>query len=175
MCGCVGTRPPTEQPSYRVCVYPTSPAHPPDASGCVQPRNDHYGIAFVCPNNQEPSGIVANNKFQQCAGIPPYFVNPKNPHCLDHVKFVGNDVNASVIDTPVINLPPAPTKKATGTAMILATVVSQPSAVLRYTTGACRAVPRHCFGIADACACAHLPPFLPPGPQTGHAPQNRRR
>ena len=48
-------------------------------AGCVQPRGDRAGIAFMCPGGHKPNGTVANNNFATCNGVPA--MSDQIPNC----------------------------------------------------------------------------------------------
>lgn len=110
-----------------------------DRCGCIQNRGDRGAIAVMCPNNQKPSGYLANNTFFTLPGCPA--INPKYPGCDDNITQVGTEVydyhtsgSEILVEMPQVSFnPPAPTDTATsGTFNVLA-VTSTKGAVIRYT------------------------------------------
>ncbi|EDQ84453.1 uncharacterized protein MONBRDRAFT_12805 [Monosiga brevicollis MX1] len=103
-------------------------------AGCEQPHDDHGGIAFICPNNQKPSAVVANNRFWTC-GNGSVAMYDRIPGCSSNVDKVNNTIDqGEVVAMPVINLDPVdPTDPSDNVTMTVVASCTTPGATLRYT------------------------------------------
>ena len=101
--------------------------------GCIQPRSDHGGIAFMCPNNNKPSGTVSNNYFLTCPNVPAFF--NRIPDCDSDMTFKGNTMgDFTAVAQPIIDFsPPPPTSNATSGVLPTTGVTTTAGAVVRYT------------------------------------------
>lgn len=102
-------------------------------AGCVQPRDDRAGIAFMCPGGHKPSGNVTNNAFVTCAGVPAMYDAVKG--CSSNVTKTNNSIDSTpVVEQPQITFaPPDPASTATSVVIPALAVTRTPNATLRYT------------------------------------------
>jgi len=78
-------------------------------AGCVQPRGDRAGIAFMCPGGNQPTGTVADNNFATCDGVPA--MSDQIPNCSSQMVKTNNRIDDGVVfaEEPQISFnPPAP-------------------------------------------------------------------
>ena len=75
-------------------------------AGCVQPRGDRAGIAFICPNGNKPNGTVADNNFATCSGVPA--MSDQVPNCSSQMVKTNNRIDGGVVfaEEPQISFSP---------------------------------------------------------------------
>ncbi|EGD75792.1 hypothetical protein PTSG_07910 [Salpingoeca rosetta] len=102
-------------------------------AGCVQPRDDKAGIAFMCPGGHKPSGLVSDNVFVTCDGVPAMFDAVKG--CSNNVTKINNSIDGTaVVEQPQITFsPPPPTSNATRVTIPALAVTRTANATIRYT------------------------------------------
>eukprot|EP00051_Salpingoeca_urceolata_P013448 m.168883 g.168883 ORF g.168883 m.168883 type:complete len:672 (-) comp17796_c3_seq6:99-2114(-) len=109
-------------------------------AGCVQPRNDHSGIAFMCPNGHRPNGVVKGNTFKTCADGTGGMYDA-SPNCSSNMAKIDNTVgpDVPVVEQPQISFePPAPTSVQRVVQVPVIAFCSTPDATLRYTVDGSR-------------------------------------
>lgn len=104
------------------------------STGCLQPHSDQGGIALICPEDAQPTGLVANNSFITCPGVPA--IARRVPSCGQNMTFVGNriDVGVAAVAKPRFELQaPSPQSTAPSALVPLFASTTTPNATLRYT------------------------------------------
>ena len=104
-------------------------------SGCMQLRDDRCSIAVMCPNGGIPDGVIGNNNFITCPGIPPIYANPQVPGCIGKMQMVNNTINTTTfVDEPKISFsPPGPDDPSLTVVIPVLSTTTTPNAVIRYT------------------------------------------
>jgi hypothetical protein len=102
-----------------------------DHAGCFQTRNDHAGIAIMCPGGNKPSATIAGNTFTTCPNTPAIWSNPVVEGCNASVKFSGNNIDTvGIVAMPNITIAPT---LATQRALPFTAQCDTPNATIRYT------------------------------------------
>lgn len=109
--------------------------------GCMQPRDDRAGIAFMCPNGVKPDGFVKGNRFVTCEGVPAMYDTPNVPNCSEHMVKTDNRINdgLSYIPEPQVTFNPTgpgSTDPTTQFPVLCAPPIK--NSIVRYTTDGSR-------------------------------------
>ena len=112
-------------------------------AGCVQPRGDRAGIAFMCPEGNQPNGTVSGNNFATCPGVPA--MADQSPNCSDQMVKTGNRIDDGIAfaDEPQISFSPPDPESALVRACVRACVCACMQACVR-ASSVCKLHVRAC-------------------------------
>ena len=104
-------------------------------SGCMQMRNDRSSIAVICPGGSIPDGVIADNNFITCPGVPAIFSNPQVAGCIKGMQMANNTINTTTfVDEPKISFsPPGPDDPDPIVVIPVLSTTTTPNATIRYT------------------------------------------